>query len=500
MMDKLPNLTRLSSEEKDELIQVLWFQNAELRKQVEELVARCQGLEAQVKELENRLSKDSRTSHKPPSSDGYKTGVMKSHGSRSGRKPGGQEGHEGTTLLSVREPDEVEWYEVKQVHCERCGHRLEDDVGYWSYEERQVIDIPLMKPHVKSHRSEMLCCWRCGHENKAGFPAGVGLGAVQYGARVKGLATYFNQYQLIPYDRLQGIFQDVYQLSLSQGTLVGFDEKCYEGLGEFEGLVKGYLKGSEVANFDESGLRVGKQLQWLHVASTGEVTHYAVHAKRGQKAMSEIGILPDFKGRAIHDHWGAYFRYLCDHSLCNAHHLRELTYLHERYQQAWCFQMKACLLSIKATVDDAKAKGQTQLTPPQLHVLERWYDRILEEGLDEIPIVTSKTSSRGRAKQHPAKNLWDRLRVHKPDILAFMKDFAIPFDNNQAERDIRMVKVKQKISGCFRSQAGSHRFCRIRGYVSTARKHTVNALTALIQVFEGQPFIPDLIRPTLDSS
>jgi transposase len=304
------------------------------------------------------------------------------------------------------------------------------------------------------------------------------------------MMTYFHQSQLLPYERLQEIFRDIYMLKLSEGTLFNANCKCYSKLESYEQEIKDQITAGKIVNFDESGMRVKKELHWLHVAATEKLTYYDIYKKRGGDAMDEIGILPKFAGRAIHDHWHPYFNYDCAHGLCNAHHLRELTYHTEQYEQSWCKDFETFLLKIKKLVDDCKMKGQSKLTAGRIKSFEDEYQRILSEGLTEIPKLQEMPKKRGRTKQHPTKNLWDRLSDHRKETLAFMYDFNVPFTNNQGERDIRMAKLKQKISGCFRSQYGAKIFCRIRGYISTTRKNGYNILEALTRAFENNPIIP----------
>jgi transposase len=445
------------------------------------------GLKLRIKELEDQIVKNSRNSSKPPSSDGLKKPNPKSQRKSSGRKTGGQAGHVGSTLEQVANPDFVETYEV--CTCEKCGHSLKEEelIGY---EKRQEFELPPVKVQVTEHRSEIKKCPMCGFVNKARFPDSI-TQPVQYGKQVKSLATYFSQNQLLPYERTQEIFRDLYALPLSEGTLVNSNLSCYTNLESYETEVKQLLRSGGLVNFDESGMRVKKQLQWLHVAATEKLTHYEIHEKRGSEAMDAIAILPEFKGRAIHDHWKPYFNYPCEHGLCNAHHLREFTYHQEQYDQKWCGEMEAFLLGIKDEIDKCKVSGNDKLLPEQLHYFENRFDNILNDGLREIPIINyEKLGKRGRKKQHPSMNLWNRLKEYRQETLAFMYDFAVPFTNNQGERDIRMAKVKQKISGCFRSQHGAKVFCRIRGYLSTARKQGVNTLEALKLAFEARPISP----------
>ncbi len=407
--------------------------------------------------------------------NGLKKPDPKSSRGKSNRKSGGQEGHEGSTLNQVEHPDSVDQHDVHS--CENC-HGDISGVEPDYVEKRQEIEIPPMKKQVIEHQALVKVCPQCGFVNKGKFPEHI-TQPVQYGLRVKGLATYYNQNHLIPYQRLQDVFQDVHDIGLSEGTLLNTFITCHEKLESFDNTVKEALMVSPQAHFDESGLRVNKKLHWLHVASTEKLTHYEVHEKRGTKAMEAIGILPKFKGKAVHDHWQSYFNYGCNHVLCNAHHCREFVYHEEQYKQSWCKDMKALLLNIKDEVDTLKAAGFTKMDTQQLEDYENKYARILNNGLSEIPVLpiaTNTTGKRGRKKQHPTKNLWDRLNNFKKETLAFMNDFTVPFTNNLGEQDIRMIKVKQKVSGCFRSLAGAKMFCRTRGYISTARKNGHNAL------------------------
>lgn len=244
---------------------------------------------------------------------------------------------------------------------------------------------------------------------------------------------------------------------------------------------------------DETGLRVNRKLWWLHVASTAALTYYFVHPKRGHEAIDEMAVLPTFKGISVHDGWASYFKYLCTHALCNAHHLRELRFIAERYEQPWAEAMMTLLTTIKALVDSGKANGLEALSTLQLTGFDILYQALLADGFKANPpptVLADGQKKRGRTKQSPPKNLLDRLNRYKTAVFAFMHDFRVPFDNNQAERDVRMIKLKQKISGCFRSADGAQQFCRIRGYISTLRKQGLTVLDALRNTFIGSPILP----------
>jgi len=495
MLESSPDLSELSVGEKDSLIVRLFAAVEDLQARVTLLEAENQELRSENQELRGKLAKNSQNSSKPPSSDGLKKPKPKSLRKPSGKKPGGQKGHPGARLQRVEKPDHTIIHPV--ANCQACGHSLKQS-PISGHHSRQVIDLPPLKLEVTEHQVELKLCPDCGCQNEAAFPPEAKT-SVQYGSRIQSLLVYLNQYQLLPYERTVQLAEDLFSQTISQGTLSAWNTACYEHLESTEENIRQAILASPVVHFDETGLRSQGKLHWLHAASTEQLTFYGLHARRGKEAMDELGILPTYTGCAVHDHWKSYFTFSCNHSLCNAHHLRELTYLAEHEKQDWAEPMIALLLEAKKASESMPENCFSEDSSELESILLR-YDRLIQEGLAQnlpSPAPSAerkpKKKKRGRPKQSKAKNLLDRLRDFKDQVLAFLVHPQVPFDNNQGERDIRMAKLKQKISGCFRGPDGGKIFSRIRGYVSTLRKNNLNILDGIQSAFDKSPILPAII-------
>ena len=483
----IENIENMECADLIELVGTLQSRVAELESQVAEQAEKIKSLEAQ-------LAKDSHNSGKPPSSDGLKKPKKtKSLRSKTGRSVGGQKGHKGHRLEMAEVPDKTENHHL--TDCPDCKNDLSQE-AVKRCERRQVYDLPPeIQLEVTEHQAEIKDCPHCEKEVMADFPEHV-TQPTQYGPRFKAQACYLNTYQMLPVDRTAELLEDFYGKRPSNGFILGANAQVEAKTESSVDAIKEQLKKADVTHHDESGVRVAGKTQWLHVSSTEDLTHYQVHQKRGKEAMDAIDILPKSTGIIVHDHWKSYLSYdNVEHAFCNAHHLRELIFMVEQHQQDWAQEMISLLCEIKKSVDEfSSSHPDAQSLPPDIcKAFETQYDTILQHGFDanpQPPPDESQPKKRGRQKQTPPKNFLDRLQIHKAGVLAFMSNFRVPFDNNLAERDVRMIKVKQKISGSFRSDAGASTFCNLRSYISTVRKRGLNVLSSLSDALLGNPFIP----------
>ncbi|MCK5852782.1 IS66 family transposase [bacterium] len=425
--------------------------------------------------LANRLNINSTNSSKPPSSDPNR---KKEPRTKKGNKPGGQKGHVGRTLIKVDNPDKIEVIKVDRSKLPPVRYR---QVGF---DTRQVFDIDISRI-VTEYRAQILEDDK-GNQVVAPFPKGV-TKAVQYGTGLKAHSVYMSQFQLIPYNRIHDYFSDQLNIPVSEGSIFNFNKEAFQLLADFENWAKNELAASKVAHADETGINIGGKGHWLHCVSNDSGTVYYPHKKRGLIAMNDMGILPKFKGTLCHDHWKPYYKIDCTHSLCNAHHLRELTRAWEQDGQQWAKNMKNLLETINRKVNDAG--GALNAKESQKYRLK--YRALLKKAEIECPEPIRPKGKKGRMKKSKSRNLLERLRDYEQDALRFMDNKQVPFSNNLGENDIRMTKVQQKISGCFRSMDGAKIFCRVRSYLSTCRKQGVKSSYALDLLFNGK--LPDFI-------
>jgi transposase len=432
-------------------------------------------------ELEALVTKDSHNSSRPPSTDPPWRKRTKSLRRPSGRRPGGQRGHCGETLRLAPRPDRI--VEHRPRECRGCRAPL-SAAQVVRHLRQQVIEVVPARLRVTEHRLALLRCHSCGRTTQGEFAESVRSG-VHYGPGVKARVLYLQQYQLLPYQRTSEAMRDLFGCRVSAGTVANIVRECATGLVETELQIKQQLRRSSVIHADETGLRINGRLGYVHVASTARLTHYASAAHRGQTAITEINVLPRYRGTCVHDGWLAYTHYTrCRHALCGVHLLRELTYFAELSAEtkAWAAALKELLLEMKREVERVREEGRKHLDYERLTSLIESYDHLVAAGLRAQP---SPELPQQVCKQ--ARNLLLRLERRKEEVLLFLTDFSVPFDNNQAERDLRMIKLQQKTSGCFRSEEGARQFCRIRSYLSTARKQGRGVLQALEGACRGKP-------------
>lgn len=462
------NVAHLDHADKIELIYLLQEKNILL----EEKYSR---LESRFKTLEAKLAKNSSNSSKPPSSDGNNPGKNKgkpkkttSSRKKSGKKLGGQEGHKGSHL-KMTSPDKMILLEVNS--CAHCNNTLKNIKP--QIEKRQEFEIPDPKIYVTEYQSEHRYCKKCGYTTAACFPENL-THKTQYGPRAKSLMVYMNQYQLIPFKRASEFFETIYNHKISPGTIVNAVSLLSSRFNKVSEEIKALLTSSSLIHTDETGSNISGNKKWMHVVGNEELTHYAIHEKRGRKASEDIGILPEFRGTMVHDHWKSYFTYKdAAHSLCNAHHLRELRFLFEHHNIKWAKEMSDFLIKTNEDKDLLLQRSNINMPAKKLQVCMDTYDDIIKKASIEHRYTVTKDS----------KNLLKRFKEYKVCVLLFITDFSVPFTNNLGERDLRMNKVKQKISGCFRNKNGGDDFCKIRSVISTAKKNKKNIFNILQEAF-----------------
>jgi transposase len=486
-MPSLPDLTQLSHAQKDELIRMLW----PLQQQVQGLMVQMVVMQERITQLEGRLAKNSKNSSKPPSSDGLRKPAPKSL-RKSGQHPhGGQPGHSGSTLRQSAHVDETVNH-FGQTRCSACQRDIfEQEVA----EIRQVFELPELSMRTVAHQQMRSRC-TCGAVHLGAWPAGVNA-PVQYGASVKAMAVHLNQHHLVPLARTAQLMQDLYGVSLSQASIQSFAQEAALALHPTVQAIGRAVQEAGVVHADETGIRVNGKLHWLHCAVTTTLTWLAPHAKRGTLAFEALGLLEGIKGVLVHDGLASYKGLDCTHSLCNAHHIRELVYIHEQENEKiwdpWAQEMIDLLLQALKEVNLA----QEPLDASRQAWFEAQWSVLLDRGESYNP-QTQRTGtsqdvvmgSRGRIKQSKAANLLRRLREHRQEVWRFIRDEGVPFTNNLAEQALRMTKVKQKISGCFRTEHGADTFFTIRSYLATMTKQKNNLFECLVSVFNRRTIQP----------
>lgn len=427
-----------------------------------------------LKDLELRYGKDSHNSSKPPGSDGYKKKPIVNQRIKTGKSIGGQPGHKSNSKPFHEHPDKV--YYHLPIGCD-CG------LEHWEekpIETFQIVDLAPIKGYVTEHQKIKFKCKKCGKEF-SGEPQENKGNKIQYGTKVRSLAAYLNQYQLIPYQRLKEMFHDLLSIDLSVGSLVNFVKETGEGLSAFEKHVKECLKRAKVLHSDETGIRVKGKTNWIHVVSDKSYTYLHANKSRGRQAIEQMDILPDFTGVLVHDRFRSYFGdWSFRHSLCNAHNLRELIYFEEQGDKPWALEIKKLLLKAKEKKDSGLEVRKHYITR-----VGNKYRKIVRNELQKEKYKKKPMIGKGGRKKSDEHNFLIALNKYWEEILLFLSEDNVPFDNNQAERDFRMVKAKQKISGCFRSTSGVEYFAITRSYLSTLRKNNLPILKGINNIFQN---------------
>jgi transposase len=443
-------------------------------------------LQKEIETIREQLNQNSQNSSKPPSSDGYKKPFPKSLRKKGGKKPGGQPGHRGHGLKLTGEIKER--IRLEPENCPCCGNSLHGVEGR-TVERRYVHEIPKVRIETTVYESQEKTCPHCGTASRGEFSERV-RGTQQYGANLKAYIVMLSTYGMVGMRRIKALLESFFGVRISEGSIAGAIGECGERVAVAVGAIKRAVLGAEVVHFDETGMRNRGVLWWLHTASTKLFTYLTIHRRRGKEGMDSGGILPAFAGIAVHDCWKPYWIYGCVHALCNAHLLRELIGVLESRGQEWAGGMIGLLLEMKKAVARYREKEKEALSAYLRDTFSAGYDELVREGMEENPAAKKEAGKRGKAKQSKARLLLERLEEYKEEYLRFTQDFRVPFDNNQAERDFRIGKVKQKVSGCFRSDRGAEAFAVIESFIQTIHKHHANIGEELVKVFQGPYSFP----------
>ena len=468
-----------------EFVQQLMNQNTELINTVAELNQTIDELNQTIKELKEQLNKNSKNSSKPPSSDGLKKpNKDRSLRQKSGKKQGAQDGHDGVYLSVISNPDFIE----KHMHsdCDGCPYRDSCLDKACVKESRHEIDAEVVV-NVTEHQLIVVHDCPLQHCEKAGaFPTDI-KATVQYGKNLQAMVVAFNTVGAVSINRTHEILSSVFNIPLSTGTIKNMVTRCAEVLKPTYDKIFHTMVNLGLIHCDETGTRVDGKTWWVHNVSDMDFTYLGIHKKRGHLGMDDLGILPLFKGIVVHDCWTSYWKYPdITHAVCCAHLLRELNGVIENHpEQTWAPEFRDLLLAMKKVRDKALTKGKDEISYYHLHKFDKKYDEIIKIALAENPLPEETTKKRGRKKKSKVLNLISRLENYKASVCLFINNLCVPFDNNQAERDLRMIKVKTKVSGCFRSEEGAQEYLTIMSYIGTAHKHGINAFTAIKEALTG---------------
>ena len=480
------NITREFVQQLMEQNAALLKQNAALTSQVDELTSTVRELNQAIRELKEQINKNSQNSSKPPSSDGFKKPVPKSLRKPSGKKAGGQAGHPGTNLAVIAEPDDI----IRHMPsaCKGCAYFNMCKGAACIAEKRHVADAVVTVTITEHQSLEIPACLLHGDTRRGEFPAGI-KAAVQYGENLQALSVALNTVGAVSVKRTHEILSGVFNIPIATGTISNMVKRCAGCLTDTAGKIKQKMIDSGLGHFDETGTRVGKKLWWVHNASNCKYTYLDISPKRGYKGMEQCGVLTGFKGIAVHDCWASYWSYPdTQHAVCCAHLLRELTGISENHpSQKWASAFIGLLLEMKKAKDKAVGKGKETLSYYHYHKFDKKYDELIKQAREENPLPAPPAKKRGRKKKGKILSLVERLAAYKASVCLFIHNFMVPFDNNQAERDLRMVKVKTKVSGCFRTEEGARDYLKIMSYVGTAHKQGYNAYEAIKKAISGHP-------------
>jgi transposase len=441
-------------------------------------------LVAENKKLKEQLGMNSQNSSKPPSTDGFNKPQPKSLRKPSGKKAGGQTGHKGSGLKLMKKPDET--YDHYPDSCKSCPKLQECSALYKISSTRYEYDIVLETKLICHQQYACTCPMQENRKIKGTFPDSI-KSSMQYGDNLRAFVVTLNTSGMIAIKRLHDILEGTFNIPISTGTISNIVSSMSEKLDPALSWIKDQVTRSEVVHFDETSVPIDKKNHWIHCSSTSKLTHLTVEKKRGKEGIASSDVLPKFNGIAIHDCWPSYFQFSnVTHGLCDTHLIRELTGIFENNpEQTWADEMIKHLYLMKLYKDNYIHNGFSEMKPLYLKFFLDKYDEIIIRALEMNPLPEVIKAKRGRPAKGKVRALIDRLLTHKASVCLFITDFKVPFTNNQAERDIRMTKVKKKIAGTFRTTDGANTFIKVTSYISTLAKNGVGTFNAILEAIKG---------------